>query len=94
MTNFNEFIDFRVPLKTTFRGKELTLYHCYLYQGPITLQALPYGGIQSIYQYHLIIYTKSGFVACDEIEYDGFFMTAKEFINQYEQQLVNTVLPN
>lgn len=94
MTNFNEFIDFRVPLKTTFRGKELILYHCYLYQGPITLQALAYGGIQSIYQYHLIIYTKSGFVACDEIEYDGFFMTAKEFINQYEQQLVNTVLPN
>lgn len=37
---------------------------------------------------------KSGFIACDEIEYDGLFMTTKEFINQYEQQLVNTVLPN
>lgn len=59
MTNFNECIDFRAPLKTTFQGKELILYHCYLYQGPITLQALPYGGIQSFYQYHLIIYTKS-----------------------------------
>ncbi len=80
-------------IKTTFNGKPLTLVDIYMYNGPVTMQYLPYGGIQSVFHYHLIINTKEGFIACDKVIYDGQELTSKEFILQNEN-LVNQVLPN
>lgn len=94
MTNFNEPIDFsKKDIKTLFQNKELILKDIYPYDGPITLQALPYGGIQSVFHYHLIIFTFSGFIASDNVIYDGQAMTSYEFINRFPD-LVNQVLPN
>ena len=64
-----------------------------MYEGPITLQLLPYGGIQSVYANHLIIYTKNGFIFTDLVEYNGILMTTKKFI-EIEDNLVNHVLPS
>lgn len=94
MTDFNEFIAFNKPIITTFKHKELKLFHCYLYHGPVTMQALPYGGVQSLYDYQLILWTKSGFITCDEVEYDHQTMSTKKFVEKYQNELLNTVLPN
>lgn len=93
MTDFNQLINLNQDIITTFKGKTLILHNCYLYQGPLTMQYLPFGGIQSTYGHHVIITTKNGFIACDLLTYDCQLMTSKEFINKYDD-LVNTILPN
>lgn len=93
MVRFNELLDLSNPIITTFRQKELVLLDPYLYDGPITMQYLPYGGIQSVFNYHLIINTVNGFIAVDNLIYDNNKMTSKEFIELFPN-LVNEVLPN
>lgn len=93
MTDFNSLIDLNKDIVTTYKQKELVLLRPYLYDGPITLQYLPYGGIQSTFNYHLIINTKNGFIAIDELIYDNKKMSSKEFITTHEN-LINTILPN
>ena len=93
MVRFNELLDLSNPIITTFRQKELILLKPYLYDGPITMQYLPYGGIQSVFNYHLIINTVNGFIAVDNLIYDNNKMTSKEFIELFPN-LVNEVLPN
>ncbi len=93
MTNFNAPIDLTKDIITTFNNKELVLQHIYFYDGPITMQALPYGGIQSVFHGHIIIFTMSGFIACDHVIYDGKEMSSLDFIDQFPD-LVNQVLPN
>ena len=93
MVRFNELLDLSNPIITTFRQKELVLLNPYLYDGPITMQYLPYGGIQSVFNYHLIINTVNGFIAVDNLIYDNKKMTSKEFIELFPN-LVNEVLPN
>ena len=93
MTDFSMALVLPNDLLTYYQGKPLVLKDCYWYEGPITLQALPYGGIKSVFHYHLIIYTKNGFLACDCVEYDGITMSSKEFIERHPN-LVNQVLPN
>ena len=93
MVRFNELLDLSNPIITTFRQKELVLLNPYLYDCPITMQYLPYGGIQSVFNYHLIINTVNGFVTADELIYNNKKMTSKEFI-ELNPNLVNEVLPN
>lgn len=94
MTNFNEMINLESGIiETTYMGKKLVLKNIYRYVGPITFQYLPYGGIQAVIGYHLILNTKNGFIASDFIEYDGIEMSAKYFIETHPD-LVNQVLPN
>lgn len=93
MTNFNELINLNESIITTYKQKELILLKPYLYVGPITMQYLPYGGIQSVFNYHLIINTVNGFVTADELIYNNKKMTSKEFI-ELNPNLVNEILPN
>lgn len=93
MTNFKELINLNDPIVTTYKQKELILLNPYLYVGPITMQFLPYGGIQSVFDYHLIINTVNGFVTADNLIYNNKKMTTKEFIELYPN-LVNEILPN
>lgn len=91
--NFAEEIAIGTDLYTTYLGKELILKEVYRYYGPITMQYLPYGGIQSVYDYQIILTTKSGFIATRNVVYDGQELTAKEFIDRFPD-LVNEVLPS
>ena len=78
---------------TTFKQKELILVNVQMYEGPITMQYLPFGGIQSVYGNHLIITTLAGFIYVDEVIYDGEKMNTAQFI-KLNKDLVNMVLPN
>lgn len=91
--NFEEEVQIDADLYTTFLGKDLILKKVYRYYGPITFQYLPYGGIQSVYDYQIILHTKSGYIATREIVYDGQSMSSKEFIHLFPN-LVNEVLPS
>ena len=77
---------------TTFNGKKFILKNIYFYDGPITLQYLPYGGIQALFNDVMIINTMNGFIATKEVEYDGINYTVGEI--SYLYNFVNSVLPN
>ena len=93
MTDFNYPIDLSSNIVTTFHGKILILKDLYLYDGPITLQYLPYGGIQSTFGYQLILNCRNGFIASKSVVYDGKEMSSKQFIEMFDH-VVNEVLPN
>lgn len=78
-------------LYTSYNGKELILKSVYRYYGPVTMQYLPYGGVQSLFDNQLIITTKSGFIATREVVYDHIKMTTKEFIQKFPN-IMNEVL--
>lgn len=80
-------------VETTLNGKQLIIKDMYPYIGPLTMQYLPNGGIQMIRDNQMIIKTNLGFLATNNIEYDGKKITANELANQFPY-LVNTVLPN
>lgn len=92
LTNFNEEINMDEDIYTTYNGKYLVLKDIYRYVGPITLQYLPYGGIQALFDHQIIINTKSGFIASRNVIYDGISMSSEEFISKHDN-LVNTILP-
>ena len=79
-------------IETMFKGKKLILKNIYQYNGPITLQYLPVGGIQIIYQGQMVINCNLGFIATKEVEYNGICYSVQEFSNLYKD-LVNYVLP-
>lgn len=92
--DFNRPIDYsRRLLSTTFQNKEIIFSDFAPYNGPVTLQALPYGGIQSLFDYLIIIYTVNGFMAVSQLIYNNKVMSSKEFIKLYPD-LINQVLPN
>ena len=93
MNNFNNIINEHEDVITTFKGKTLILKDMQTYDGPITMQYLPNGGIQSIYNYHIIINTLKGFMFCDILIYDDKKMSIKQFIEMFPN-IVNEVLPN
>lgn len=94
MDDFSEILDLnKKEILTMYNGKVLKLINPFLYSGPITLQSLPYGGIQSTFNGLLIIHTKNGFIATDLVEYNGILLTTKKFI-EIEENLINQVLPN
>ena len=93
--DFNKDIDFNLTNSgyTYFKKEKLVLLNFYSYNGPITMQYLPNGGIQSTFGYHLIIKVNNGFLACDEVIHMNKKMTSKEFIEN-NQNLINTILPS
>lgn len=90
---YNDSIVINEDLLTTFKKKTLVLKNIKFYNGPITLQYLPFGGIQSVYNNNLIINCKEGFITCDYVIYNNQKMTNEQFIKQ-NNNLVNIVLPN
>ena len=93
VSDFAEEIEIGSDLYTTFQGKELVLKQVYRYYGPVTMQSLPYGGVQSVYQDQLIIYTKSGFIATQNVIYDAIEMSSKDFISKFPD-IVNEGFPS
>ena len=89
--DFNNEVSIGTDLYTAYLGKELVLVDVYRYYGPVTMQYLPYGGVQSIYDNQLIIHTKSGFIATRKVIYDHVEMSSKEFIDRFPD-IVNEVL--
>ncbi|MDE7162029.1 MAG: hypothetical protein K2N65_04635 [Anaeroplasmataceae bacterium] len=93
VSNFAEEIEIGSDVYTTYLGKELILKQVYRYYGPVTMQYLPYGGVQSVYQDQLIIHTKSGFIATRNVIYDTIEMSSKDFISKFPD-IVNEVFPS
>lgn len=90
--DFNEAVTMGQDIVTEYLGKTLILKQVEPYHGPVTMQLLPYGGVQSVFGGHLIIYTKSGFIHPNSIVYDGTIYSESEFTSRYSD-LVNQVLP-
>jgi len=93
MTDFNKIIYENEDIITTYKGRKLILKNMKMYHGPITMQYLPNGGIQSVFDNKIIINTLNGFMFCDILIYDNKEMSSKEFIEMYDN-IVNEVLPN
>lgn len=93
MTNFNEYINLSEDIVTTLNGKILILKGLHNYEGMITMQLLPYGGIQGVNGGNLIIHVKNGYICPNEIIYDGKKYSPKEFC-KLPIELVNRVLPD
>ena len=93
MTDFNEILDLTKDIVTTYKGKELILKDCFIYNGPVTMQLLPFGGVQTIYNHNLVIYTKNGFIGCRKVVYAGIEMDTKTFTKLFPS-IVNEVFPN
>ena len=63
------------------------------YVGPITLQYLPNGGIQSLFGGSLIVKVNNGFLKVTKIYFEKKDFTSEEFINFIgEENLANQVL--
>ena len=80
-------------IETTLFGKKLILKKLYRYDGPLTMQYLPNGGIQMIINNQMVISTNIGYLATKEVEYDGVLHTINDLSSKYKN-LVNLVLPN
>ena len=89
--NFNNEIKENETIKTKYNNKDLILIDMKQYDGPLTLQYLPFGGIQSIYNYNLIIHFINGYYAPSKIIYDNKEVEVKEFIIN-NPNLVNYIL--
>ena len=90
--DFNEEVKMGSDILTKYDGKDLVLRCVEPYVGPVTMQYIPYGGIQSVYNYNLIITTKSGFIAPKSIIYNEKEYTVREFVSIFDD-LVNVILP-
>ena len=80
-------------LTTTLFGKKLVLHNVRQYNGPVTMQLLPFGGIQTVFGGNLVINCKNGFFTCDNVTYDQQQYATKDFVKLFDN-LVNLVLPN
>ena len=80
-------------IETTLFGKSLILKSIQQNDGPVTLQYLPYGGIQSVFGYNLIINTRQGFIIPSYVIYDGVEYKTRDFVIKFKN-LINLVLPN
>ncbi|MDE5855494.1 MAG: hypothetical protein K2H06_00440 [Anaeroplasmataceae bacterium] len=91
--DFSEEVKIGTDIYTKYQGKDLILKEVYRYYGPVTMQYLPYGGVQSVYGNQIILTTKSGFIATRNVVYDGKKMTSEEFIKIFPD-IVNEVFPS
>lgn len=89
--DFNEEIEEGQTILTKYKGKDLILVDLTVYEGPLTMQLLPYGGIQSVYNYNLIIHFKNGYFKPAKVIYEHNEMTVKKFITN-NTDLVNYIL--
>ena len=91
LINLNIDLDFN---DLTFRGCYFkntllifTKFHAY--NGPITLQFLNNGGVQSLLNNEIIIKVNNGYLAIDELIVENKLISSKEFIKQYKNELLN-----
>lgn len=78
---------------TTYQNELLILHDVRFYIGPLTMQYLPFGGIQSTFNHHLIIHVKNGYIHPNKITYQNQTYSEFEFVDKYVD-LVNQILPN
>lgn len=81
-----------MELITKFNNKKLVLKNIKPYNGIITLQYLPNGGIQMIRDNKMIVNFNNTFYYTEEVNYDNEDYSIIEF-NKMFKNLVNTVLP-
>ena len=93
--DFNKDIDYtsQAILKATFLDKPIYFVTYEPYFGPITMQYLPNGGIQSLFSGYLIIKVNNGFMKVSQLIFQNQNYTSFEFIAKYPD-LVNQVLQN
>ena len=89
--NFDNEINNGDTITTKYKGNDLVLINLKLYEGPLTLQLLPYGGIQSVFNYNLIIHFKNGYFYPEKLIYNNNEISVKEFIKT-NTDLVNYIL--
>ncbi len=92
MFNYN-INNFSKDIITTYKGKVLILKNVYIYDGPLTLQYLPSGGVQTIYNDELVIRINDGYIACKEVIYDNKYYLINDFY-KLNYNIINTILPN
>lgn len=90
-------IDFDFEDKSTrycyFNDDRIEFLEFDRYVGPITLQYLPNGGIQSLFNYNLIIKVNNGFLVVTKLIYEKEEMGSQKFISLIgEEKLINQVL--
>jgi hypothetical protein len=81
-----------MDLITTFDNKKLILKNLRPYNGIITLQYLPTGGIQMIRDNKMVINYNNSFIYTEEINFNNQDYNIVEFTKLYPN-LVNQVLP-
>lgn len=94
-------IDFSLPIDlenkeeiyTFFNGEQIIFIDYKKYDGPITMQFLPNGGIQSLFAYNIIIKTEDCFLSVTKLRYKNVVYSSKDFIDKYGD-ITNLVLPN
>ncbi len=95
----------RINFDIDFDFEDKSIRYCYFnddrieflefdrYVGPITLQYLPNGGIQSLFNYNLIIKVNNGFLVVTKLIYEKEEMSSQKFISLIgEEKLINQVL--
>ncbi len=90
--DFNDEVVMGGDILTKYDGKDLLLKNVKPYVGPVTMQYIPFGGIQSVFHGNLIITTRSGFIVPEGIRYNGKDYSVEEFIKIFDD-LVNVILP-
>ena len=82
-----------IPVYCYFHDDRLEFLKYDRYVGPITLQRLPNGGIQSVYGGKLIIKVNNGFLEVTEVKFENKEMSSNDFIAMVgDENLVNLVL--
>lgn len=63
-----------------FNNEKLIITEFKKYERPITLQYLPNGGIQSLFNFKIIVKVNNGFLEINKLTYKGKTYSSKEFI--------------
>lgn len=93
--DFSKDFDFdsKESFYTYLNGEKIVFTSFKKYEGPITMQFLPNGGIQSLFAYKLIIKVNNGFLEVDELKHENELYSSKSFINKMgDVKLINQVL--
>ncbi|MBO8427280.1 MAG: hypothetical protein IAC58_01810 [Firmicutes bacterium] len=94
--DFSKDFDFSlkdIPLKVYFNNEVIIFLEYEKYTGPITLQYLPNGGIQSLFHGYLIIKVNNGFLKVKKLIYKNITFSSINFIKEVgEINLINQIL--
>ena len=94
--DFSKDFDFSlkdIPLKVYFNNEVIIFLEYEKYTGPITLQYLPNGGIQSLFHGYLIIKVNNGFLKVIKLIYKNVTFSSINFIKEVgEINLINQIL--
>ena len=93
--DFNLDIDFKDKINylVYFNNEKIIFTKYKKYKGPITLQLLPCGGIQSLNKNKIIVALKNGYLEVSKLIYKDEEMTSIDFINLIgADELLNAIL--